>query len=260
MKNQKETISQALQRQRRMMSLNGILDFSNISSNDFSTIGTQKALKTLIFDGSSISSLHTLPPQPSLSTISANNTSLNTLAGLATQPKLSSVSFINTPISKVENFRLSVLLAVGLRLSEINGSRVTKTERKMAKSYPPITKYLVNAGWIVTYPPPSEHDFRYLADQFEITGNDNDFVASVPAIEVKAKTIDGESFSPKKSDDDLSNEVGYDDSISFTEQMASLLQPLGFAIRHGPELQSDVLNAIRILCSTVKKVEEMSKM
>lgn len=259
MKNQKESLQLALQRQRRMMSINGILNFSGVSTADLTQLGSQKALKTLILDDSPITSLHTLPMQPCMTTLSANRTKLNTLSGLSSQPRITNISFIDTPISRIENFRLSVILAVGLRVSEINGKRVSKTERRMAKSFPPIAKYLVNAGWVVSYPPPSDVDFRYLADQFEIQANDEDFIAQVPAIDVKNRTDDIEPDLQQKTLDG-EKEFEYDESAPFTEQLASILRPLGFAIRCGPEIHGDILRSISKMCEAVQKVEEMSKL
>ncbi|KAK8894874.1 hypothetical protein M9Y10_023314 [Tritrichomonas musculus] len=259
MKTQKETLTQALKRQRRMMSLNGVLNFTGVSTTDLTQLGSQKALKKLILDDSSITSLHTLPVQPNMTSLSANNTKLNTLSGLSSQPRITSISFIDTPISRVENFRLSVILAVGLRLYDINGVRVSKTERRMAKSFPPVAKYLVNAGWVVAYPPPSEFDFRYLADQFGIQATDDEFISPIPAIEIKNKSEELESDLQQKTTEG-ENEFEYDDSIPFTEQLSSILRPLGFAIRCGPEVHGDILRAISRMCEAVQKVEEMSKM
>ena len=260
MKNQKESLQQALQRQRRMMSINGKLTFTGVLTKDLTQLGSQKALVELVLDDSPITSLHTLPIQPCMKVLSANRTKLDTLSGLSSQPRVTSISFIDTPISRVENFRLSVILAVGQRLSEINGQRVTKTERRMAKSFPPIAKYLVNAGWVVSYPPPSTVDFRYLADQFEIQATDDDFIAQVPAIELKNNVEDIEPDMQQRTVDGEEKELDYDESIPFTEQLASILRPLGFAIRCGPEVHGDILRAISKMCETVDKVEKMSKM
>ncbi|OHT07451.1 hypothetical protein TRFO_24350 [Tritrichomonas foetus] len=247
MKNPRETLLSALQRQRRQMPKEGKLDFTGIEVNDLKQLGSQKALKHLILDKTPLNSLHTLPPQPSLISISANNSKINTLAGLSNQKRLSSLSIIGTPISQVENFRLAVMLAVGPRISIINGQRITKTERRMVKSYPPIAKYLVNAGWVVTYPPPSELDFHYLAEQFDIKANNDDFIAPVPAIASKA--LPEEEKIPTEDKD-----------IPFTEQLASILRPLGFAVRCGPEIHGDIIRAISRMCETVEKVEQMGKM
>ena len=250
MKNTRDSLPEALKRQRRMLSMNGTLDFSKLQITDLKHLGSQKALQTLILDGTPISSLHTLPPQPSLKKISAKNTKLSTLAGLTSQNKLSSVSFEGTPISKVENFRLAVMLAVGPRINSINGRTVTQTERRMAKAFPPVAKYLVNAGWVVSYPPPSDLDFHYLAEQFEIQAANEDFISPVPPISVPAAT-------KQQENDDT---FVYDEDAPFTEQLASILRPLGFAIRIGPEVHDDIIRAVSTICDTVEKVEQMSKM
>jgi hypothetical protein len=67
------------------------------------------------------------------------------------------------------------------KLSKMSKRTVTAVERDIAKAYPPIAKVLIAAGWMAVYPPPSDADFRYLADQFEITCNEKDFVVTSPS-------------------------------------------------------------------------------
>jgi hypothetical protein len=248
MRGAREPLKQALQRQRRRMSLNGLLDLSgNIEfpGESLAGLGSQKALVELHLNFSPLTSLHTLPPQPCLKTIIADNSRIDSLAGLGVQPRLMIISFIGAPVSDQENFRLTALVGIGTRLSFINGVQVTKTERRQAQAFPPIAKHLVGSGWLVQYPPPSELDFRYLAEQFGIVGKDEDFVSKLGPITV---------FTDEKVPQKEKNRP-----IGFGEKIATILRPLGFGIRCGNDMNSDILKAITKICDVVEKIENQSK-
>lgn len=239
----KETLLQALNRQRSSLTSTGILDLSgNIRCDGLKDVGSQKKLTELRLNDSPLTSLHTLPPQPIMKTLIADNSKIETLAGLGSQPRLGRLSLINTPVSQTPNFRLSALLCVGPRLSLLNGTPITKAERKMAGCYPPIAKHLVSCGWIVQFPPPSELDFRYLADQFNINGRDDDFV-------MPPMPLDLDEQAPKSEEKDESD-------VSFANKLANILRPLGFAIRCGPDMNSDIVKAVSRICDVVAKIEE----
>ena len=239
----KETLVQAITRQRSSMTSTGVLDLSgNIRCESLKDVGSQKKLTELRLNDSPVTSLHTLPPQPIMKTLIADNSKIETLAGLGSQPRLGKLSLINTPVSHTPNFRLSVLLCVGPRLTSLNGSPITKAERKMAGCYPPIAKHLVSCGWIVQFPPPSELDFRYLADQFNINGREEDFVMPPMPLDLEEHTGAGEE-----------NAEG---DVTFPNKLAGILRPLGFAIRCGPEMNSDIVKAVSRICQVVTKIEE----
>jgi hypothetical protein len=180
-----------------------------------------------------------LPPQPSLKTILADNSKIETLAGLGLQPRLASISLIGTPISEQDNFRLSALVGIGPRLSFINGVQVSKTERRQAQSFPPICKHLVGSGWMVQYPPPSELDLRYLAEQFGIVAKKEDFVMKIGPVPVREEMKATQKKEP----------------VGFSEKIASILRPLGFGIRCGVDMNGDILKAIGKICDVIEKLE-----
>lgn len=246
-----ETLWEALQRQRRMMALNGELDLSNVTTEDLSSLGSQKALKTLKLVQSQLTTLHTLPSQPLMKSIIADNSRIETLGGLANQPRLAQISFKDTPLSEQENFRLAAIICIGPRLSKINGQPVTQSERRMANCYPPIAKYLVASGWVVQYPPPSKQDFRYLADQFSVPYTDEDLESSQPIVPASPPS------SPRKGDSQSQSQS--QTQQSFGNQIASILRPLGFAIRCGPEMNDDIINAVSRICEVITKIDELNQ-
>jgi Leucine-rich repeat (LRR) protein len=237
-----QTPVQVLQVQRHRLSSHGELDLSGPLQFDrrdlLAPVGSQKKLTKLYLRDSPLTSLQTLPPQPSLKTLIADNSRIENLAGFNTHSRLSSVSLVGTPISETENFRLSVLLCVGPRLSVINGSPVTENERKLAQSYPPIARHLVARGWIVQYPPPSKLDFKYLARQFKISVKAEDLVAVLPAPDAQAP-----------------EEPPTNDSATLADKISDILRPMGFVVRIGQEHNNDILNAVAQMCKIAARIE-----
>jgi hypothetical protein len=252
-----ETLTEALKRQRRRLCIDHTLDFSQAVSFDnvdgLACLGTQRALETLILDGCPLTSLHTLPPQPRLKVLRADNSKVESLSGLRqvrphdssleteTFQSLSDISMIGAPVSAHETFRLSALILLP-KLSKINKRTVTSVERETAKAYPPIAKALIAAGWMAVYPPPSDADFRYLANQFEITCGDKDFVVMAPLPQ-------GHPYSPPASPGQAGR---------LSQRIAGILRPLGFAIRNGPTLNDDIVGAVDTICRVVEKLEQMA--
>ncbi|KAH0786675.1 hypothetical protein GPJ56_009418 [Histomonas meleagridis] len=234
-----ESLQEALRRQRSSLSSSGVLDLSGVPIQSLESLGCQKTLSELRLNHSSIDSFHSLPPQPNLKTIIADSSKIESLAGLENQPRLSKISFLKTPISKTENFRISALLVIGPRLSSINGKPVSKSERQMAESYPPIAKHLVISGWVTQYPPPSALDFHYLAEHFDISADDDQFISTLAPIAVETTTT-----KPTESPQ------------SFAEELASILRPIGFPIRCGKEMPNDIIDAVSQICDVVTKVED----
>lgn len=267
-----ETLIQALQRQRRQLSMKGVLNFSGIKTDNLSRIGNQHALVELVLNDSSITSFGTLQAQKRLKSIIADNSKVQVLSGLSIQPRLSSVSLRNTPVSKDEYFRVELLVVVGPRLSLINGSPVTPNERRMAQSYPPIARRLVESGWVLQYPPPSKYDFIYLAKQFKIENVSKDefntqlpppIPEKVPSPPGSPKTEKSELQSNVQSPTQNSEreqsleQIEMNDELTFCDKVAAILRPLGFAIRNGPEMVNDITTSVESICDVVSKIEDI---
>jgi len=240
-----QSLAQALQAQRTHLPVDGELDLSGSIRFDrhdlLAQIGSQKALRKLTLRNSPLTSLQTLLPQPNLKILIADDSRIENLAGLDTQPRLSSVSLIGTPVSETPNFRLSVLLCVGPRVSSINGILVTENERKLAQCYPPIAKHLVARGWIVEFPPPSKLDFKYLARQFRFESRDEDFTPAIPAVDAR----------PPEDESAL-------EPATLADKLTDGLRPMGFPVRIGREQNRDILEAIAQMCDILAKVESVA--
>jgi hypothetical protein len=242
-------LADALKRQRGQLGTKGVLDFSEnvrFPADGLQKLGVQRALVELRLKNCPLSSLESLAAQPNLRVIIADNSKIASFAGLDRQPWLTSVSFLNTPVAQIENFRLAALI-VALKLASINGTGVTKADRRFPAAYPPIARALVGAGWIVQYPPPSEDDFRYIASEFKIRGSETDF--KVPTSLVK-------EASPPTSPSKAKPET--EAPASWAQKAAGILAPLGFPIRSGPQIGQDIVNAVTQLCNVVKKVEGLA--
>jgi hypothetical protein len=241
-------LTDALKRQRGHLGTHGILDFSGnirFPPDGLRKLGVQKALVDLRLNNCPLPSFNSLDGQPKLHTLIADNSAIATLAGLDRQPWLTSISLRNTPVAQTENFRLAAII-VAPKLASINGTGVTKGERRFAAAYPPIARPLVSAGWIVQYPP-SEVDFRYIASQLGISGSDADF--KIPSSLVKAV-----SPPPSPSKKEPEPEA----PASWAQRAAAILTPLGFPIRSGPEIGQDIVKAVTVLCNVVTKVESLA--
>jgi hypothetical protein len=239
-----ETLRDALARQRISLGNKGILDLSGkirFPASDLLTVGTLPTLTTLILTGCPLKSLESLPPQPCLKTLSADRSSVEILRGLNSHSSLSSVTLIEAPVADAVNFRTAALLLIP-RLSNINGVVVSPSERTMRDRYPPIARQLVSAGWIGQSPPPSEQDFRYLATEFGIAASPDDFVQP-----------------PQPPASPPPSPHGGVRPTRWGHRIAAILTPLGFAIRSGKEMHSDIVKAVTQMCDVVLKVEEVEQ-
>ena len=253
MKKTSQSLQQSLTVSRRELATTGFLNWREVQFTDFRGLGSQKQLKKLDLSNSNVSSLHTLQPQPQLKEIICDGSKLNNLAGLSAQPRLTSFSFKNTPLYNVENSRIAALICIGTRLSKLNGTPITQKERQIAACYPPIAQYLVENGWVVKYPPPSIHDFKFLADQFGINAKTSDFIAKQPPPDVDLPTQENPPSFDFSDDNDFT--AGNFASTSLTQRLASMIRPLGFAIQTGNEERRDIVKAIAMICDAVQTIE-----
>jgi hypothetical protein len=158
---------------------------------------------------------------------------------------LTELSMIGAPVSEHETFRLSALILLP-KLSKINNQFVTQLERRTAQAYPPIARALISAGWMAVYPPPSESDFRYLAGQFEIECSEKDVIVPSPL-------PPRHTYSPPTSPGEAAGPAG-----RLSQRITAILRPLGFAIRNGPTMNTDIVDAVDTICAVVDKLEQMA--
>ena len=247
-----DSLSFSLAISRTDLQNSGRLTWQGATFKDFRKLGVQKKLQILDISNSEVESLVTMQPQPVLKEIIADDSLLNSFAGISQHPRLSSFSFRGTPLYHVKNSRLAAIVVIGPRATSINGEPVTRKERRIAETYPPAARYLIEAGWVLQHPPPNIFDFQYLADEFGI---------NVKRDELEAKRdhcADDELVSPEHSMMSILSEELRE--VSFAETVARILRPLGFAIQHGPGKDRDVVRAIASIVDSLLTVEDMQNM
>ena len=154
--------------QRRLLSLERMLDFSEKEITNLSVLNEQPKLFRLILNKTPLKSLESLPVQPNLHEIIADNSQIQSYSGFTRLSKLTSISLENTPLSKQPHFRLACLVVIGPKLCSINNEPITSEERKAAARYPLIAKYLIEAGWPIAVPCPKNDEFKNYASQYHI--------------------------------------------------------------------------------------------
>ncbi|EAY03869.1 hypothetical protein TVAG_443570 [Trichomonas vaginalis G3] len=244
MHQESQFLRQDIAKQKVQLSRTGSLIFKDMQIPTID-IGVQKSLIILEVSDTDLKSFETLKPQPSLKEICVTNCPISNFRGLGQQTKLSTINFVNTPISEQKFFRLACLVAVGPKLSSINNVAVTRTERLKAECYPPITKKLLDEGWILQYPIPSKEDFKFAAQKFNINYEES---------ELEVNKYDNISASPIANRNKKSKQP--ENNQSFVEKAAEVLLPLGFHIRSGENMIDDVLESVDTLVQLAASAEK----
>lgn len=252
MKKTTQKLTDVMKLQRAKLSSRGILDFSNLNFTNLSELGNQKCLKTLILNELPIDSLETIPPQPFLQTIIANNSKISSYAGLSRHPQLKSISFKNTPLSKLPNFRLCCAIVSSSNLIEINGEKITKEERQLAKKYPPIARLLIEGNWKIVVPPPNAEQFRQIAIDRHLSIQDVDPNFSNEIAERYLKSPRSISSINRYSPLDEDYLVYEDEDPAVTDQelvdnLIDILSTIGIKIPRDEGAQDDILDALEML-------------
>ena len=247
-----QKLTDVMKLQRTKLSSRGILDFSNLNFSNLSELGNQKCLKTLILKGLPIDSFETIPPQPFLQTIIADNSKISSFAGLSRHPQLKSISFKDTPLSQLPNFRLCCVIVCCSNLIEINGDKITKEERQLAKKYPPIAKILIEGNWKIIVPPPNTEQFRQIAIDRHLSIQDVDANFSNEAADKYLKSPRSISTINRYSPLDEDYLVFEDEDPLVTDQelvdnLIDILSTIGIKIPRDDGAQDDILDALEML-------------
>lgn len=265
-KKHKNRVKYQLSIQRPSLTRIGLLNLSGLDITSLAELGTQKYLKILNISHTSLESLETLPSQPNMQQIIADDTQICSYVGLMRHPKLKSVSFLNTPIAEDDHkFRLTMLVLVGQMLSVINGVPVSAKERIEASKYPLIARNLIEANWEIQEPVPSAEDFRKLvvASGIRLRGVDSEFTNDeaqkyfspppqlVPIDTGKRKDI--------PSDDSDENIDSIDQDIDLQKQIYKELHSIGITVNKGPDMQKEIVLAVKGLADLVKNFESCYK-
>lgn len=169
----------------------GKLDISGEMLENLSFIGSRPTMKTLDLSFTSIKSLEGLPPQPKLEYLILDGSTIESFKNGFSISSISKISIRNTPISKIPNYKISLLLICDKNLRIIDDRIIPSKLKQKAEKYPPICRKLVNQGWIAEYPCPSESDlieicFKYGLSYQEETQNKNlNNLSEIPLFEEK---------------------------------------------------------------------------
>lgn len=125
-------------------------------------------IKILDISGNfSIESLEGLPYLPNLHIFNADLTQISTFKNFKSIRHATKVSFRDTPISKLLNYRLAILIIIGKKLISIDGQAISNSLQQKYAQYPPIAGDLINNGWDVEYPCPSQEKLNWLCQEFK---------------------------------------------------------------------------------------------
>lgn len=247
-------LKQQLALQRRSLSLSGSIDFSGKSVFNLSPIGEQPKLQTLNLSNTLIESLESLPLQPNLHELIADDTNLNTFSGFTRLNKVQKLSLVNTPLSEKENFRISCLVTIGPKLCTINDEPITPRERKIASQYPIIAKYLIEAGWPIVIPCPSNEELLKASKKYRVRIKPT---SSEYSLEEQTETY----FRPPPTfsslsclKDDVKSGLFSDDLNDFdlAEVIAKKLQSIGINVTKGESCQEEILQVVKSLTKIVE--------
>lgn len=142
------------------------LDLTEFSKDEF--YADLKLAKLFNFSRTPIKNFIGIPKLNKLKTLIADNSQVENLSNIHSMPNLTSISLKNTPVSRDPHFFLSVYIGTFRKISQINGKLIPENVKKTAAMYPDIASYLVNVGWMVTKPVPTEEEFDALCKKYGI--------------------------------------------------------------------------------------------
>ena len=264
----KNRVKYQLQIQRPSLSRAGLLNLSGLDITSLAEIGTQKYLKILNISNTNLESLDTLPSQPNLQQIIADDTQMSSFIGIMRHPKLRSVSFLNTPIAEDDHkFRLTLLVLVGQMLSVINGVPVSPKERIEASKYPLIARYLIETNWEIQEPVPTTEEFRELSvnSGIRLKGVDSEFTNDeaqkyfVPPPQLVPIDPGKYRMFPSDDSDDNIDTMIINQDLDLQKQIYKELHNIGVTANKGPDMQREIVMAVKGLADIVKNFENCYK-
>ena len=118
-------------------------------------------IRRLLLQKNQICDFVGFPSLPNLEVLNLSDNPIASLRGFPNFPSLKSIDLSNSPfvLNHLRHYKMAILLcAPGIQI--INGEKITKAERQMAKSYLPECVHLTKTGWIPTYPPPQASELN----------------------------------------------------------------------------------------------------
>ncbi|EAY11284.1 hypothetical protein TVAG_061880 [Trichomonas vaginalis G3] len=125
-------------------------------------------IKTFNLSRTDFKSAENMPLLPNVTTFIADNTEIANFKNFLNMPSLTKISIKNTPVSKEKTLKLTLYLLFGEALSSVSGTLIPQSVIERAEQYPPFTRDLINAGWIATYPPPSDEEFEQICKDYNV--------------------------------------------------------------------------------------------
>jgi hypothetical protein len=155
------------QRALRCLAASGRVDLEGEHIDDLSRLGRPKMMRQLNLSFCQITSIEGLKPLPRLEAFIADGSPISTLKNFSALSAIRLLSLRNTPVAADSRFLLSAAI-ICPRLASLNGRQVPSLVRQRAASYPDPGRRLVDAGWLATFPYPSEDELSDLCVQFNV--------------------------------------------------------------------------------------------
>ena len=137
----------------KILKQTGCLDFSGDIDVDDRTLRNEEyskhfsLVKDLNISSTNITTLSGVKPFPSIRYFNANNSKLRNFHNFGILKNCISISVKHTPLASHPNLRLILYLIIGDSLISVNGTKISDSIKKLAKTYDPIYGKLISAGW-----------------------------------------------------------------------------------------------------------------
>jgi Leucine-rich repeat (LRR) protein len=147
--------------------VSGRVDLEGERLDDLSRLGQPKMMRQLNVSFCQITSIAGLRPLPKLEAFIADGSQISTLTNFSAISAIRLLSLRNTPVAADSCFILSAAV-ICPRLASLNGRQVPPLVRQRAALYPDVGRRLIDAGWLATFPCPSEDALSDLCVQFQV--------------------------------------------------------------------------------------------
>ena len=146
----------------------GKLNLSSVAEPDLSLIKTRSTLKELNISRCKLTSLDGLAYQPNIKLLNADSSQLSNMKNFNSIASCSMYVLKGTPLSKQPNYLIGLIIFAGDEKIIVDGKKVANHWYKKAESYPSFTRNLLNAGWNIEYPCPTNDVFREVCRQYNV--------------------------------------------------------------------------------------------
>ena len=261
----------------------GKLNFTGSSVGNLSDIGSRSSLKELNLSRTNVESLDGLKRQPHI----ADNSKLSSLKNFSSISKATTISFKKTPLESMKHVTIAVRIVCGDNVKVLNGKQIPESVKEKAATYPKFVEALINAGWEFVYPCPDTDTLRGACNDFNVEFKEAD-IDKIREDEKKKHENELEEYDEDESEDEV--EVGdnfrdtlyaliaqhqemievasdkfetaynqyaiKDESDDFQHALKELLERYSFKFNDKEDINIQLENAVRSLCTTDEEEEE----